>query len=52
MRPGDVLLLSKPIGVGVLSAALKKNMLNEEGYTDMLATTTKLNTPGPGQWWW
>jgi selenide,water dikinase len=45
-RPGDVLVLSKPIGVGVMSAALKKGVLNDEGYRDMLSTTTHLNTPG------
>ena len=46
-KAGDVLILSKPIGVGVLSAALKKNELSAAGYADMIATTTKLNTPGP-----
>jgi selenide, water dikinase len=46
-RPGDVLVLGKPLGVGVMSAALKKEQLGDEGYAQMLATTTKLNTPGP-----
>jgi len=46
-RPGDVLVLGKPLGVGVLSAALKKNALPPEGYARMIATTTRLNTPGP-----
>ena len=46
-RPGDVLVLGKPLGVGVLSAALKKNALPAEGYAQMIATTTRLNTPGP-----
>ena len=46
-RPGDVLVLGKPLGVGVLSAALKKGELSAEGYGLMLATTTQLNTPGP-----
>ena len=46
-RPGDVLVLSKPIGVGVMSAALKKGALDEESYRDMISITTKLNTPGP-----
>jgi selenide,water dikinase len=40
-------VLGKPLGVGVLSAALKKEMLSAEGYELMIATTTKLNTPGP-----
>jgi selenide,water dikinase len=43
---GDVLVLGKPIGVGVLSAALKKEMLNDAGYQDMLRFTTQLNRPG------
>jgi len=46
-QPGDVLVLGKPLGVGVLSAALKKNALPPEGYAQMIANTTRLNTPGP-----
>ena len=46
-KPGDVLVLGKPLGVGVLSAALKKNALPPEGYAQMIASTTRLNTPGP-----
>ncbi len=46
-RPGDLLVLGKPIGVGVMSAALKKGELDAEGYARMIATTTRLNTPGP-----
>jgi selenide,water dikinase len=46
-RVGDRLVLGKPIGVGVLSAALKKDLLDAEGYARMIACTTKLNTPGP-----
>jgi len=44
---GDRLILGKPIGVGVLSAALKKDALPAEGYAQMIANTTQLNTPGP-----
>jgi selenide,water dikinase len=46
-RAGDVLVLGKPLGVGVLSAALKKESLEPAGYRRMIETTTKLNTPGP-----
>lgn len=46
-RVGDRLILGKPLGVGVLSAALKKEQLGAEGYAQMIASTTKLNTPGP-----
>jgi len=44
---GDVLVLGKPLGVGILSAALKKEQLSTQGYAQMIATTTRLNTPGP-----
>ena len=46
-RAGDRLVLGKPLGVGVLSAALKKEHLSDEGYEQMIACTTQLNTPGP-----
>ncbi|NTV10712.1 MAG: selenide, water dikinase SelD, partial [Zoogloea sp.] len=46
-RPGDVLILGKPLGVGILSAALKKGLLDEAGYAEMIRHTTRLNTPGP-----
>ena len=45
-KAGDVLVLGKPIGVGVLSAALKKGELDAHGYAALIAATTKLNTPG------
>jgi selenide,water dikinase len=47
-RAGDMLVLGKPLGVGVMSAALKKNALGPQGYAQMMASTTKLNTPRPG----
>ena len=46
-RPGDALVLGKPLGVGVYSAALKKQALDAAGYAALLRTTTRLNTPGP-----
>ncbi|MFU1912456.1 selenide, water dikinase SelD [Bordetella avium] len=46
-QAGDVLILGKPLGVGILSAALKKNRLDDAGYAAMLAATTQLNRPGP-----
>jgi selenide,water dikinase len=45
-KAGDVLILGKPLGVGVLSAALKKDALDAAGYATMIASTTKLNKPG------
>ena len=45
-KVGDVLVLGKPIGVGVMSAALKKGELGDAGYARMIDATTRLNTPG------
>jgi selenide,water dikinase len=45
-RSGDVLILSKPLGVGIFSAAFKKGLLDEAGYRAMIDTTTQLNLPG------
>jgi selenide,water dikinase len=45
-RPGDMLVLGKPLGVGILSAALKKDALEPSGYAQLIASTTQLNTPG------
>ena len=45
-KAGDVLILSKPLGIGILSAALKKEILPPEGYAKMIALTTQLNKPG------
>ena len=43
---GDVLILGKPLGVGILSAALKKGVLSDAGYRSLIDTTTRLNKPG------
>lgn len=45
-QAGDVLILTKPLGVGILSAASKKGRLSEAGYAAMIASTTQLNTVG------
>ncbi len=45
-QPGDLLILSKPLGIGILSAALKKNDLSPAGYDEMVRWTTKLNVTG------
>src|SRR5437868_7943136 len=45
-RAGDALVLGKPLGIGILSAALKKGKLSAAGYAEMLKWTTQLNTPG------
>ncbi|MGA7180432.1 MAG: selenide, water dikinase SelD [Thiobacillaceae bacterium] len=46
--PGDVLILGKPLGIGVFADAMKKGKLSKEAYEQMLASTTQLNTPGIG----
>lgn len=45
-RPGDALILTKGIGIGVYSAAFKKQALSADGYAEMLASTTLLNAVG------
>jgi selenide,water dikinase len=45
-QAGDVLILGKALGVGILSAALKKGKLSQQGYKQMLERTTQLNTVG------
>lgn len=46
-KVGDALVLGKPLGVGILSAALKRDRLDATGYARMIETTTRLNTAGP-----
>jgi selenide,water dikinase len=45
-RPGDAIILTKPLGVGIYSAAIKKGALSPDGYAEMIATTTLLNRVG------
>ncbi len=45
-QPGDALVLGKALGVGVYSAALKKDHLTAPHYAAMIASATQLNTPG------
>jgi selenide, water dikinase len=45
-RPGDALILTKGIGVGVYSAAFKKQVLSQTAYAEMIASTTLLNRIG------
>jgi len=46
-QAGDVLILGKGLGVGIMSAALKKGELRDKAYEQMIESTTQLNTPGP-----
>ncbi|MFP5383124.1 MAG: selenide, water dikinase SelD [Gammaproteobacteria bacterium] len=45
-QDGDLLILGKGLGVGVLAAALKKDALGADGYRVLVDSTTQLNTPG------
>ena len=42
-RPGDVLVLTKPIGVGALASSVKKGTITAEGYDELIRVTTFLN---------
>ena len=43
---GDVLVLGKGLGIGILGAALNKDELDAQGYGEMIESTTKLNSVG------
>ena len=45
-RPGDALILTKGVGIGIYSAAFKKGALSRAAYDEMIATTTLLNKVG------
>jgi len=45
-QAGDKLILGKGLGIGVLAAALKKGALSAEGYAQLVASATQLNTVG------
>jgi selenide,water dikinase len=45
-RVGDALILTKALGVGIYSSAIKKGMLSDDGYAEMIASTTLLNRIG------
>jgi len=45
-QAGDVLILTKALGVGVLSAAFKQERLDDAGYAALIASTTQLNAVG------
>ena len=45
-RDGDVLILGKPLGIGILGSAMKKGVLDAEGYRQLIDTTTQLNVVG------
>jgi selenide,water dikinase len=42
-RPDDVLILTKPLGTGILTTAFKREMLGEEGLAPAVASMRMLN---------
>lgn len=42
-RPGDWIVLTKPLGAGAMASAVKKQLLPPEGYTSLVTTATFLN---------
>jgi selenide,water dikinase len=46
VKPGDALILTKPVGVGIYSAAIKQSALPPKAYIEMIDTTTLLNKVG------
>ncbi|TDR82132.1 selenide, water dikinase SelD [Paludibacterium purpuratum] len=45
-RDGDVLILGKPLGIGILAQAMKKGLLDRAGYRALIEVTTQLNRIG------
>ncbi|MBC7695916.1 MAG: selenide, water dikinase SelD [Burkholderiales bacterium] len=46
VHENDILYLTKPLGIGVLSTALKRGLLKEEEYKLLIEQTTALNSIG------
>jgi selenide,water dikinase len=42
-RPGDALVLTKPLGTGILTTALKRETLSDAGYRAVVASMSTLN---------
>ena len=45
-KPGDALILTKALGVGIYSASFKKEQLSPDAYEEMIASVTLLNRVG------
>ena len=45
-RAGDVLFLTKPIGVGIVSTSVKRKLIKEEHYEALVRQLTTVNTIG------
>lgn len=42
-KEGDYLILTKPLGIGILNTAIKADMASENGYKEAIKTMTTLN---------
>ena len=45
-KPGDVVILTKPLGVGIMTTALKQGLLSEIDLAPAVVSMTALNRPG------
>jgi selenide,water dikinase len=46
VKEGDLVYMTKPLGTGIYSTALKRNLLKDEDYTFLVETMTELNIQG------
>lgn len=45
-RAGDMLIMGKPLGIGMLAHAMKKGLISDSDYQQLIAVTTQLNRVG------
>lgn len=45
-RAGDVVVLGKGLGIGILAQAMKKGLIDDAGYRALIEVTTRLNRVG------
>lgn len=45
-KPGDVLILTKPVGMGVMTSAIKGELISEEEYKETIKVMSTLNKYG------
>lgn len=42
-KPGDVLILTKPLGLGIINTAIKGDLIDDESYNEAIEVMTTLN---------
>jgi len=45
-KVGDILICTKPLGIGIMATAVKVQSLSQEGYEKVVRTMSTLNKPG------